>query len=160
MPHLALALLLVAQAAPPPTVAPAPDLSWLAGYWLSCEGGREVAETWSGPRAGVLLGASLTTGPGAESSWELSRIGATEGGRLAFFAQPSGQAATVFPLAASAPNRVVFENPSHDFPQRITYARSGATLTARIEGRLDGRPATMAWRYRSASLNSRCSPRR
>ena len=38
-----IALLLAAQV----TVTPAPtatDLNWLAGYWLSCEGGREVAE--------------------------------------------------------------------------------------------------------------------
>lgn len=35
--------------------APAPDLSWLAGYWLDCSGGREASETWSDPRAGLIV---------------------------------------------------------------------------------------------------------
>ena len=32
---------------------PTPDLSWLAGYWLDCSGGREASETWSDPRLGL-----------------------------------------------------------------------------------------------------------
>lgn len=32
--------------------ATAPDMSWLAGYWLDCSGGREASETWSDPRLG------------------------------------------------------------------------------------------------------------
>ena len=37
-------------------------------------------------------------------------------------------------------DEVVFENPTHDFPQRIIY-RKGAdrSVTARIEGVIDGK---------------------
>ena len=35
------------------TPTSAPDLSWLAGYWLDCSGGREASETWSDPRLGT-----------------------------------------------------------------------------------------------------------
>ena len=38
------------------TAPAAPDLSWLAGYWLDCSGGREASETWSDPRAGLVVG--------------------------------------------------------------------------------------------------------
>ena len=38
----ALSAAVLLQATPP---APAPDLSWLAGYWLDCSGGREASET-------------------------------------------------------------------------------------------------------------------
>jgi hypothetical protein len=35
----------------------------------------------------------------------------------------------------------VFENPQHDFPQRIIYKRDGADgLKARIEGESKGKP--------------------
>jgi hypothetical protein len=30
--------------------------------------------------------------------------------------------------------RIVFENPTHDFPKRVTYQRSGDRLTASIDG--------------------------
>lgn len=152
-----LSLLLAAalQAAQPAPAAA--DLSWLAGYWLSCERGREVSETWTGPRGGVLLGASLTTERG-QVSHELSRIGPSRGG-VSFFAMPSGQQPAEFPLKSASRSTAIFENPAHDFPQRITYTRVGAVLTARIEGPMNGRLTAMSWRYRSAPLNQRCPAR-
>ena len=143
MSATALAAALLAQAV-------APDLTWLAGYWLSCERGREVSETWSGPRDGLMLGASF-----AGDEWEQLRIGPSKDG-YSYFAQPSGQAPAEFPLASSTPGRAVFENPAHDFPQRITYARDGAGLTARIEGTMNGQTRAMQWRYVAAPLNARC----
>jgi hypothetical protein len=42
---------------------------------------------------------------------------------------------TAFRLIESDARRFVFENPEHDFPQRIVYERIGATkLHVRIEG--------------------------
>lgn len=153
---IALALALAAQAASP---ASQPDLSWLGGYWLSCERGREISETWTGARRGVLVGGSLTTEPSGQVSYELSRIGPSAKG-LSFFAQPAGQAAAEFPLKAASDARVVFENLAHDFPQRIIYIRAGSTLTARIEGVMNRRTTAMEWRYTAAPLNQRCPARR
>ena len=153
---IALALALAAQTVTP---ASSPDLSWLGGYWLSCEGGREVSETWSGPRGGILVGASLTTEANGQVSHELSRIAPSKTG-LSFFAQPSGQAPAEFALKSAANGRAVFENAAHDFPQRIIYARGGDRLTARIEGVMDGRATAMQWRYTAAPLNARCPARR
>jgi hypothetical protein len=50
----------------------------------------------------------------------------------------------------------VFENPGHDFPQRLIYRRDGDRLTARIEGQAGGRTRTVEWAYRAAPLNARC----
>jgi hypothetical protein len=137
--------------------APTPidDLSWMAGYWLSCEGGREVSETWNDPRGGVMAGVTLTVGRLGRGAVEFTRI-ATVDGRLAFLAQPNGVAATTFTLIESAPGRAVFENPDHDFPQRVVYSREGDMLTGRIEGLANGQPQSMTWTYTAASLNSRC----
>jgi hypothetical protein len=73
---------------------------------------------------------------------------------LSFLAQPRGaEGATAFRLVRSAPGEAVFENPAHDFPQRIIYRRTGDRLTGRIEG-ADGQG--MEWHYRAAPLNTRC----
>ena len=127
------------------------DLGWLAGYWLSCEGGREVSETWSDLRGGFMMGFTITA-TGASAEWEQMRIeyGVHE---LSFVAQPRGSPGTSFRLVRSGPREAVFENPAHDFPQRVIYRRDGDRLTGRIEG-AGGR--AMEWRYSAAALNARC----
>ena len=138
-------------------LAAEPDLGWLAGYWLSCDGGREVSETWSARRGGVMMGYTITAGPDG-ASWEQMRIEADAAGGLAFVAQPRGaERAVAFRLVRSGPREAVFENVAHDFPQRVLYRRAGDRLTGRIEGS-GGR--SMEWRYRAAPLNARCPRRR
>jgi len=129
----------------------APDLGWLSGYWLSCEGGRDVSETWSALRGGFMIGYTVSA-RGETAEWEQMRI--EYGGREpSFVAQPRGSPGASFRLVRSGPREAVFENPAHDFPQRVIYRREGNRLTGRIEGE-GGR--SMEWRYRRARLNSRC----
>jgi hypothetical protein len=152
-----------AQAAPAPAAPataaawqPEPDLSWMAGYWLSCDSGTAVAETWSARRGSVMLGHSITTGAQA-FSWEQMRIeaGHPEPETIRFFAQPRGAAAaTSFRLVRHGAREAVFENAANDYPQRITYRREGEVLTARIE-MLDG-STPMDWTFRSQPLNAQC----
>ncbi len=132
----------------------APDLAWLQGYWLSCDSGREVSETWSDVRAGQLSGMTMTT-RGDRVSIEFARI-APRDDILTYQAQPDGQPSNHFTLSEAGPTSVTFADPDHDFPQVVRYVREGETLTARIEGRIDDQPRTMEWRYRRTSLNSRC----
>lgn len=136
-----------------------PDLGWMSGYWLSCEGQREVSETWTDPRLGLMLGTSLTVHSG-RAGWELSRIAPidpTPTAPLAYFAHPEGQAVTTFPAVASGPNRVVFEQAADDdFPKRVVYEREGDVLNARIEGVMDGQERIIRWRFQKAELNTRC----
>lgn len=135
-----------------------PDLGWMSGYWLSCDNGREVSETWTDPRLGLMAGTSVTVRNG-RVSYELSRIaptGPAPEAPLAYFAQPEGQPVTAFAVVESAPNRVVFQQAAHDFPQRIVYERVGDVLNARIEGEIDGQARTIGWRFQKAELNARC----
>ena len=137
--------------------AEAPDLDWLAGYWLSCDDGREVSETWSDRRGNSMIGGSATVGRSGNSSFELTRIDFSRGpGQVYFIAQPSGQPSAEFRLVRSSPSEAVFENPEHDFPQRVIYRRQGDGLTGRVEGTSEGREQSMEWHYRAAPLNSRC----
>ena len=135
------------------------DLAWLSGYWVKCEDGLQVTETWSASRDGTMVGTNFTSG-GGKPAWEFLRIGPNDAdGAVAYFAQPAGQPVTAFPLApaASGPAKAVFENLAHDFPQRIIYSRDGETLTARIEGMMDGKLEGMEWSFTSAPLNQACS---
>jgi hypothetical protein len=135
-----------------------PDLGWMSGYWLSCDGGREVAETWSVPRLNLMAGTSITVRDG-RVGWELSRIaptGPAADAPLGYFAQPEGQAPTTFPVIESGPNRVVFEQAAHDFPKRVIYERDGDVLNARIEGEIDGQARVIRWRFQKAEFNSSC----
>ncbi len=146
-------LLQAALAAAPSTT---PDLSWLAGYWLSCLPTREVSDTWTGPRAGVLAGTTVTTRPGRPLQVEFARIAIGANGVLAFHAIPDGQPPEAFPLRAAGDQRLVFENLTHDFPQRVIYSRRGDTLIGRIEGKVGGVERSTEWIYTAAPLNAVC----
>jgi hypothetical protein len=59
----------------------------------------------------------------------------TDGTTLVYVAQPSGQKETEFRGTHASDTLLAFENPAHDFPQRIMYRRRGAdSVVARIEG--------------------------
>ena len=151
IPVLSFAAALSSIATPPVT---ADSLSWMSGYWLSCEGGREVSETWSDPRGGLMLGSALTLETG-RASFEAAHI-APSGSGVAYYAQPGGASAAAFPAVEIAEGRVVFENADNDFPQRIVYQRTGDVLTARIEGDMNDSEQAIDWRFEKAELNARC----
>ena len=131
-----------------------PDLSWMAGYWLDCSGGREASETWSDPRGGLSVGHAVTVQRG-RASFEVSHIGPTPQG-FAYVAQPGGAPPTVFVVAETGPTRVVFANAENDFPTRVIYERDGDALKARIEGEIGGQARSMEWHFRAVPLNTRC----
>jgi hypothetical protein len=117
-----------------PVQASVEQLSWLSGCWELRDGVRRVEEQWMQPRGGMMLGMSRTVRDGATVEYEFLQI-RKEGGRLVLTARPSGQAETSFSSVEAAGTKVVFENPAHDFPQRILYERRpDGSLHARIEG--------------------------
>lgn len=139
-----LALLLMGQAAPQASVA---DLAWLAGRWESVSAnGRWTEENWSEPRGGVMLGHSRSGAGDRLREFEFLRLQAGADGVPAYLAQPGGRPATAFRLTAREGTSATFDNPQHDFPQRIRYVRTGNVLVATIS-RLDGSNA-MSWTFR------------
>jgi hypothetical protein len=139
---IALAILL--QSAQP-TVQ---DLSWLAGCWDMTRGTRHVTEQWMRPEGGTLLGTSRTTADGKTLEYEFIVI--REGaGALEFVARPSGQSEAIFRSTRIAAREVVFENPAHDFPTRITYRASADGLYAAVEGDVSGQRRVLEFPYRA-----------
>lgn len=111
-------------------------LAWMAGCWVG-EGGEEC---WLAPRGGTMVG--INRGPEREDrqpAFEFLRIVERDDG-LAFLASPEGRYPPVaFAAIEVGASRIVFANPEHDFPQRITYwLEDGETLRARVEAQSDG----------------------
>jgi hypothetical protein len=130
---LVAALLLLAGATA--KAADISQLAWLGGCWKAETAEPGSGEHWLPLAGGTMLGVSRTVKQGMTIEFEFMQIGTMQNGGLAFTAMPSGQRATVFPMLRLAEAEVVFENPEHDFPQRVIYQREGtAKLRARIEG--------------------------
>ena len=140
-----------------PVAEPRDDLAgltWLAGSWVLVSGNTVSEEHWTPPRGHTMLGLNRTVTDGRTAAFEYLRIESTPEG-VVYLASPQGRdPPTRFPLVESGPRRAVFENPSHDFPQRIVYERTGDRLDARIEGWQDGRPISEEWTWRRASLDA------
>ena len=128
---------------------PAPRLdrlAWLQGCWEFTAPGRTVQENWTGPRDGSMLGMSRTVGGGKLLEYESILI-REQGGRLAYEAHPSGQPTATFLSTSVGEASVLFENPQHDFPQKIGYRRDGDSLLAWIEGPADGQNRRVEFPY-------------
>ena len=143
LPLAALAAAALA-AAPSATAAslgaqrPTARLAWLAGCWQLRAGARLTEEQWLAPRGGTMLGVSRTVRGDSLREYEFLRIHEA-GDTLVYVAAPSGQPTAEFRAVAVTDGLVTFENPAHDFPQRITYRRTTPdSVVARIEGTAQG----------------------
>jgi hypothetical protein len=119
------------------------DVSWMAGCWAADRGGRQVVEAWIPPAGGTMMGVSRTVVNGKTVEWEFLVIRAGANG-LQYVAKPSGQAEATFTATHVSSRQVDFEDPAHDFPQRIIYARDGDALTASLAGQMSGQARRLA----------------
>ena len=86
-----------------------------------------------------MLGMSRTVKNGKTTGFEFLRIVEDESG-IHYISRPSqNKEETSFKLTKSDAREVVFENPTHDFPQRIIYRLEKTNLFARIEGKNNGK---------------------
>lgn len=133
----AIATLLLLGAASPSIAATEATLpEWLAGHWCGSSPDGEVVEFWLPPAGGLMLGMSRTVGPRG-TQFEFLRITVVDG-KPTYLAQPQGVAPTAFDQVETKGQRIDFENPSHDFPQRVAYRRNGTQLRAEISGPGEG----------------------
>lgn len=110
-------------------------MAWLAGRWASESGEAGTVEQWLAPAGGTMLGMARTVKGGRTVAFEFIQLRTLADGTLAYFALPSGQKQATFIASAVGAGSAVFENPQHDFPQRIIYRLLGNDrLHARIEG--------------------------
>ena len=110
-------------------------VAWMTGCWAAEGKETGTGEAWLVPAGGSMLGVGRTIKAGKTVDFEFMQIRVGPDGKLVFIAQPSGKGETTFVASAVGPEDIVFENPSHDFPQRVSYRKTGPeTMVARIEG--------------------------
>lgn len=119
------------------------DLSWISGCWQSenKEKNSSVSEFWTRVAGGSMFGVSRTIRGGKLGDYEYLRIVQDEKG-IFYIAKPKANPdETAFKLVKLSGTEAIFENPEHDFPQRIIYRLEGGTnMFARVEGNNKGKP--------------------
>lgn len=117
------------------------SLSWISGCWEQNDAVRKRfgSEHWMKPLGGSMIGMSRTVKNGKTADFEFLRIVQDDTG-IHYISKPSQNAEeTSFKQIKSTLTEVVFENPTHDFPQRIIYRLDKTNLFARIEGINNGK---------------------
>lgn len=127
--------------APADTRADISELSWMTGCWSAVGQEPGSIEQWSSPAGGMMLGFSRMVSDGKTVAFEYLRILDEGNDVIALIASPSGQETARFEMKEVAEYKVIFENPEHDFPQRIIYRLDDAgNLIGRIEGMINDAP--------------------
>ena len=112
---------------PPAAAAHAPatlaQLGWLAGTWSGTEKTTTVEERWTPASGGAMLAVARTMANGVMGSFEFLCV-VERGGTLVYQAMPGGRSpATDFTLTSITADAATFENPAHDYPKMIRYAK-------------------------------------
>jgi hypothetical protein len=113
----------------------------LSGCWERTDkSGTMFSEMWMKPAGNSMIGTGRTVRNGKTADFEFLRIEQQADG-IYYIAKPKANATeTPFKLKSSNDGTYVFENPAHDFPQRLIYKFNGTSLQARIEGTINGQP--------------------
>ena len=136
---------------PKPTIN---DLAWLSGCWESNRNGREINEQWMKPSGQTMLGMGRTVANGKTVEYEFVQIRAESDGNLYYVAKPSGQSEAAFKLIKLQNREATFENPEHDFPQRVIYRlEADGSLFARVEGTSKGKMRGFDYPMKRAQCN-------
>jgi len=115
--------------------------NWLVGTWFSESGGRSNYETWKKYNDSTYVGRSFSIQHGDTVSSESIML-VQQGEEINYVPTVQGQnnnSPVKFKLVSSDSNKLIFENPAHDFPQVITYWNAPPdSLIAEISGAING----------------------
>jgi hypothetical protein len=135
-------------AATPFSGAPATigQLAWLGTEWAGTTGPVTTEERWTPAASGGMMATARTLRGSALASFEFLCI-VERAGTLVYVAMPEGRTTpTFFTLTAITEGSATFENPQHDYPQVIRYARStdGSALETTVSATNGTRPQTVS----------------
>ena len=124
------------------------SVAWLTGCLEMRRGSRVVEEQRMPERAGTMIGMGRSVGARGLDDYELTVI-QQEGDRLLYVAHPRRQPTATFVAIAATADSVLFENPEHDYPQRVGYRRIGTdSVLAWIDGTNNGKQQRVEFPYR------------
>lgn len=122
---------------------------WLIGHWQNKSAKGLLTEAWNKENDSTLVGQSYFIANGDTLFVENIRIEQRDG-NLSYIPtvrdQNNGQA-VYFTLTRSTDSTLVFENPEHDFPQKIVYKMIAKdSLVAEVSAVVDGRVNSQTFR--------------
>ena len=121
------------------TSASAEQFSFLTGNWQSPMGKDTFYETWTRTGPNQYAGKGYLLAKGDTAMREVLRLEKI-GPHWVYIAAIDKQQPTLFTLVEATPEKLVFENKEHNFPQRICYAaKPDGSMLAWIEGKLLGK---------------------
>ncbi|MBL7717252.1 MAG: hypothetical protein JNL72_00345 [Flavipsychrobacter sp.] len=127
------------------------QLSWLIGTWEMSMLEGTFREQWQKTNDTLYSGTGMMLSTSGDTLFseriELVQIGDRVYYKPVVSDQNNGQV-TVFTESSLNAEQAVFSNPSHDFPQNITYRRtSDSTFQAQIDGVQQGKSRQEQFRF-------------
>jgi Domain of unknown function (DUF6265) len=119
--------------------------AWMSGNWTNHVGEKWAEEVWLSPRGNMMLGNSWSGEGDSVGFWEQMRIERETKGDVVFWAVAGDQKPVRFVASEIGKQAITFENPQHDYPQRIRYWRVGKKLKAEISLMDGGRSVQFAF---------------
>lgn len=100
---------------------------WLPGTWVAIDGDRTVTETWTKMSATTFEGSGVTTKGASQAVVDGESLRLLEMQQGVFYVAKvaHNRLPIAFELTQCSPQRLVFENPAHDFPRRLEYISDG-----------------------------------
>lgn len=125
------------EAAPKPALAfELKDAAWLIGSWQDISDEGSLTETWSRESDSSFAGRTVfLSGKDTAFTEKIKLI--SRNGSLVYATRVSDQNdgnAIEFQLVSASNKQLVFENPRHDYPTKISYEHYGDSIVATISG--------------------------
>ena len=115
-------------------------MSWLSGRWEKESNGMKIIETWQRENGiGFLVQGYMLENADTVFT-EFIKVTLKQGTIIYAVTLPdqNGTEPVTFKLTENTGQKVVFENPEHDYPQKITYQKHRAdSMLVQLEGRSD-----------------------
>lgn len=109
-------------------------LLWIVDNWVSHEENKVSTEKWVKVNDNLYEGESVTKVKGNTVFHEILKLEKNDEGIFYIADVPHNPGPVKFRLTSVNDTVAVFENPAHDFPEKITYVNENGNLHAFIEG--------------------------
>lgn len=126
--------------------------AWLVGRWESNADGGLLSETWKKEKNAYSCETYFVAG--GDTLFEEHVLLKEINGKLVYSPVISDQnhgKPTDFTLTSSSANTMIFENPQHDYPQKIMYVLKGDSLIATISGKRAGKTESEVFAMKKSS---------
>lgn len=116
--------------------------SWLIGSWHNTSPEVSSTEVWEKKNDSTLTGISFAIVGNDTVSYET--VSLEQKGKATYYIptvkEQNNAESVKFTLTSSTINKMVFENPTHDFPTKITYNKiTNDSMIAEISGKIEGK---------------------